>query len=145
MACVKERLTTSANNSGSPTSAAAGDSGRRRSNITVVVPTFNEEANLPFALESVKGWADAVFVVDSESTDHSREIAEKHGAKVVVQPWLGYARQKNWALTNLPIATEWVFILDADEAVTPQLRDEMLMIARGDAASQQMAGFYGQQ
>ena len=135
-------MTTSANNSGSPTSAAAGESGRRRSNITVVVPTFNEEANLPFALESVKGWADAVFVVDSESTDHSREIAEKHGAKVVVQPWLGYARQKNWALTNLPIATEWVFILDADEAVTPQLRDEMLMIARGDAASQQMAGFY---
>jgi glycosyltransferase involved in cell wall biosynthesis len=116
--------------------------GRTASNVTVIIPTFNEEANLPYALESVKGWADTVFVVDSESTDRTREIAAQHGATVVTQAWLGYARQKNWALSNLPITTNWVFILDADEAITPQLRDEILMIARGEPALQAVTGFY---
>lgn len=131
-------MTTSVNNSSQPSASPS----RVRSNVTVIIPTFNEEANLPYAIESVKGWADAVFVVDSESTDSTREIAQQHGATVVVQPWLGYARQKNWALTNLPITTEWVFILDADEAITPQLRDEILMIARGDPALQSVTGYY---
>lgn len=131
-------MTTSVNNSSQPSASPA----RVRSNVTVIIPTFNEEANLPYAIESVKGWADAVFVVDSESTDSTREIAQQHGATVVVQPWLGYARQKNWALTNLPITTEWVFILDSDEAITPQLRDEILMIARGDPALQSVTGYY---
>lgn len=124
------------------TNTASTASTRTPSNVTVIVPTFNEEANLPYALESVKAWADAVFVVDSESNDRTREIASQHGANVVVQPWLGYARQKNWALTNLPITTDWVFILDADEAITPQLRDEILMIARGKPELQAVAGFY---
>ncbi len=124
------------------TNTTAASTTRTPSNVTVIVPTFNEEANLPYALESVKAWADAVFVVDSESTDRTREIANQHGATVVVQPWLGYARQKNWALTNLPVTTGWVFILDADEAVTPQLRDELLMIARGQPELQPVSGFY---
>ena len=124
------------------TNTAAASTTRTPSNVTVIVPTFNEEANLPYALESVKAWADAVFVIDSESTDRTREIATQHGATVVVQPWLGYARQKNWALTNLPVTTGWVFILDADEAITPQLRDEILMIARGQPELQPVSGFY---
>jgi glycosyltransferase involved in cell wall biosynthesis len=113
-----------------------------RSNVTVVIPTFNEEINLPQALDSVASWADAVFVVDSESTDRTATIAREHGAQVVVQPWLGYARQKNWALANLPIQTDWVFILDADEAISPQLRDEILLISRGDASQHRVAGYY---
>ncbi|HYF15607.1 MAG TPA: glycosyltransferase [Phycisphaerales bacterium] len=117
-------------------------SARVKSNIEVVIPAFNEEVNLPHALASVTGWADAVYVVDSESTDRTREIARESGAKVVVRPWLGYARQKNWALDNLPLSTDWVFILDADEAITPELRDEMLAIARRPAAEETVAGFY---
>lgn len=123
--------------------ATTGQAGSRpRSNVTVIIPTFNEEANLPFALESVRDWADAVFVVDSESTDKTASIARAHGAQLVTQPWLGYARQKNWALANLPIQTDWVFILDADEAITPQLRDELLLISRGDHAQHRIAGYY---
>jgi glycosyltransferase involved in cell wall biosynthesis len=123
--------------------AATGQAASRpRSNVTVIIPTFNEEANLPFAIDSVREWADAVFVVDSESNDNSHKIARERGATVVVQPWLGYARQKNWALANLPIQTDWVFILDADEAITPQLRDEILLISRGDHAQHRIAGYY---
>ncbi len=100
-----------------------------KSNIEVVIPTKNERVNLPHALASVVGWADAVHVVDSESTDDTREIAAAAGANVVVRPWLGYAKQKNWALDNLPLKADWVFILDADEAILPELRDELLAIA----------------
>jgi glycosyltransferase involved in cell wall biosynthesis len=99
------------------------------SNIEIVIPVKNEEINLPHTLESVCKWADKIWVVDSESTDKTCEIAKKFGAEVVVQPWLGYAKQKNWALDNLPIQSDWVFILDADEVILPDLRDEMLKIA----------------
>lgn len=118
------------------------DHGSRRSNIEVIIPTFNEEANLPAALHSVMEWADAVHVVDSESTDRTRDIALGAGAMVVVQPWLGYARQKNWALRNLPIASDWVFILDADEVILPQLRDELLGIAAREVDEVPESGFY---
>ena len=124
------------------TQAANTVGGRSRSNITVVIPAFNEELNIGHALKSVASWADRVFVVDSESTDRTREIAAEHGATVVVQPWLGYARQKNWALANLPIETDWVFILDADESITPELRDELVRLATQPAGYVPEAGFY---
>jgi glycosyltransferase involved in cell wall biosynthesis len=98
-------------------------------NIEIIIPVKNEEVNLPFALASVIEWADKVWVVDSESTDKTREIARNAGAEVVVHPWLGYAKQKNWALDNLDIKSDWVFFLDADEAILPELRDELLAVA----------------
>lgn len=101
--------------------------------ITFVIPTKNEEANLSYSLASVAGWAAQVFVVDSGSTDRTREIAEAHGATFVFHEWCGFAAQKNWALDHLPIATPWVFILDADEAVTPELRRILTTIATADA------------
>ena len=64
--------------------------------------------------------------------------AAQHGAQVVVQSWLGYARQKNWALANLPIKTDWVFILDADEAITDTLRDELLSL-RSDSDAKKVS------
>ncbi len=124
-----------------PTGAPSGGP-KRVSNIEVMIPAFNEEINLPHALRSVVGWADRVFVVDSQSTDKTRQIAERMGATVVVQPWLGYAKQKNWALANLPMTADWVFILDADESITPELRDELLAIASRPAAGIAEAGFY---
>lgn len=115
---------------------------RPRSNIEVVIPAFNEELNLAHALKSVMDWADAVYVVDSESSDRTREIAEQFGAQVVIRPWLGYAKQKNWALDNLPLKSDWVFILDSDEAITPQLRDEIMKIASHPVDSVPEAGYY---
>ena len=111
------------------------------SNIEVIIPVKNEAKNLPFALASVIEWADKVWVVDSESTDDTRDIAEKAGAEVVVQPWLGYAKQKNWAIQHLGIKADWVFILDADEAILPELRDELLAITSQPTETVKEAAF----
>ena len=99
------------------------------SNIEVIIPVKNEEKNLPHALASVKEWADRVWVIDCGSTDNTRDIANTAGAEVVEQEWLGYAKQKNWALDNLDLQADWIFFLDADEAILPKLRDELLSIA----------------
>lgn len=113
-----------------------------RSNIEVIVPTLDEALNLPHALASVTEWADAVHVVDSGSTDDTRAIAEAAGAHVADRPWLGYAKQKNWALDELDLQAEWILFLDADEAVLPELRDEMLEIARRVRVETEPAGYY---
>jgi glycosyltransferase involved in cell wall biosynthesis len=111
-----------------------------RAPIAIMIPTKNEEANLPFALASVRDWAAQVFVLDSGSTDRTREITEQYGATIVHHDWAGYARQKNWGLDNLPITMPWVFILDADEVITPELRDELTRVAREDRCPEN--GFY---
>lgn len=88
-------------------------------NISAVIITFNEEENIRAACESV-AWADDILVVDSESTDATREIAEACGAKVLVNKWPGFAAQKQFA-TNLA-THDWVFSLDADERVSAELQ-----------------------
>lgn len=119
-----------------------------RANIEFLILTKNEEINLPHTLEALLPWADRVHIVDSESTDSTIAIAESFNERfpgkvnVVVQPWLGYAKQKNWALDNLPIESDWVFIVDADEIVLPELRDELLAVAAKPADEVSEAGFY---
>lgn len=109
-------------------------------NITFLIPTKNEEKNLPHALESCQ-FADRVFVLDSGSTDGTEDVAKRYGASFHYHAWEGFARQKNWGLDNLPIETDWVFILDADEMITPALQKELLRIA-SCAAIAQSAGYY---
>lgn len=89
----------------------------------------DEEANLPHSLASVAHWVDRVHVVDSGSTDRSVEIAQSFGANVVHQTWLGYARQKNHALDDIEFESDWILVLDADESVEPDLREELLAVA----------------
>ncbi len=93
--------------------------------LTVVVLTLNEERNLPACLESVVGWATEVFVVDSGSTDATGAIAWRFGARVVTHAFETHARQWKWALDELPIQTDWVLGLDADQRITPELRQEI--------------------
>jgi glycosyltransferase involved in cell wall biosynthesis len=93
--------------------------------IAVIVFTLNEERNLPDALASVQ-WADEIFVVDSQSTDRTADIAASTGAKVVQFEYSGRGPKKmEWSLRNLPFNHEWVFLLDADERVTPELQAEI--------------------
>ncbi len=87
--------------------------------VSAIVLTFNEEKNLPDCLESLKGVADEVFVVDSGSTDATREIAVRYGARVVEHAFENYALQRNWAIDNLPLSGAWILHLDADERLTP--------------------------
>jgi glycosyltransferase involved in cell wall biosynthesis len=92
--------------------------------ISVIVPIKNEAANLRRCLECVK-WADEIFVVDSQSSDGSIELAQEHGAKVVQFEFNGtWPKKKNWALEHLPFRNEWVFILDADEILPPEAEVE---------------------
>lgn len=109
-------------------------------NISILIPTLNEGENLPHALASCF-FADQVFVLDSGSTDNTRQIAEQSNASFVTHTWEGYARQKNWGLDNLPFATDWIFILDADEAITPSLREELISLATGQGETD-CAGYY---
>ena len=92
--------------------------------VTVLVPVKNEAGNLSRCLDSVK-WADEIFVVDSQSTDETAQIAERYGAKVVQFHFNGtWPKKKNWALENIPFANDWVFILDADEVLPPSAEKE---------------------
>ena len=92
--------------------------------VSVIVPIRNEAENLPRCLGSV-GWAEEIFVVDSQSTDGSPQIAEQLGARVVQFDFNGrWPKKKNWSLENLPFRNEWVLILDADEVLPPNARDE---------------------
>jgi len=92
--------------------------------VSVLVPIRNEAANLPRCLKSVE-WADEIFVVDSQSTDGSIEIAQERGAKVVQFQFNGtWPKKKNWALENLSFRNEWVFILDADETLPAEAAAE---------------------
>jgi len=112
------------------------------SNVDVIILTFNEEVNLPHSLRSVTGWARRVFVVDSGSTDRTKEIAAEFGAEFVHRPWLGYARQKNWAIENLDFESDWILILDADEAITPKLQREIGDVVSKPIETVPESGFY---
>ena len=89
--------------------------------LSAVVLTFNEERNLPACLESLANVAAEIFLVDSGSTDRTVSIAERHGAKVVAHPFESHSQQWQWALATLPICSEWVLAIDADQRLTPEL------------------------
>jgi len=110
-----------------------------RAALSVLVPTLDEELNLPECLDSVC-WADQVFVVDSFSRDGTLDIARSRQAEVVQHRFESYSRQKNWALDNLPFKHDWVLIVDADERVTPELRAEIEAALASDGAA--CAGYY---
>jgi glycosyltransferase involved in cell wall biosynthesis len=121
--------------------ALQSESANRLVPVTVVVLTKNEERNLRNCLQAVAGWCQEVFVVDSGSTDATVEIAKQFGATVVLHTFEGHARQWNWALRNLPFACEWALCLDADQRLTPSLRDEITsLLTTGQILAQ--SGYY---
>lgn len=107
--------------------------------FSVVIITCNEEANLGRTLASVAPLVahgnGEIIVVDSGSTDRTCEIAREFGAKVFVEPWKGFAAQKNSAIAKA--GAEWVLSLDADEEVSPELAREILNIR-----AEEEQGFY---
>lgn len=99
--------------------------------ISVCVITFNEEANIEACLESVK-WADEIVVIDSFSTDKTKEICLKYTDKFFTQKWEGFGITKNKAIEKCN--SEWVFVIDADERITPLLREEIINLDASDCA-----------
>jgi acetyltransferase-like isoleucine patch superfamily enzyme len=97
--------------------------------IDVMIITHNEAINLPHCLQALQGWTNKVFVIDSGSTDGTQELAESFGAEVVHHDWPGYAQQKNWGMESMPFESPWLLIVDADEVITPKLRDQLVALA----------------
>lgn len=91
--------------------------------VSGIITTLNEEKNIVDAIRSLQQVCDEVVVVDSNSTDRTREVAEAAGAKVVVQSYLGDGIQKNVALQH--VKNLWVLSIDADERLTPELVEMM--------------------
>jgi glycosyltransferase involved in cell wall biosynthesis len=93
--------------------------------VSVIVAARNEEKNLPRCLEALKSIGE-VYVIDSGSIDATPEIARSYGAKVVQFHYRGgWPKKRQWAMDNLPLAFDWIFLVDADEALTPELAGEI--------------------
>jgi glycosyltransferase involved in cell wall biosynthesis len=97
--------------------------------LSVLIPAFNSERTIVKTLESVK-WADEIIVCDSWSTDRTLEIAAKYGAKIIQHEYINSALQKNWAIPQC--THEWVLIVDTDEVVEDELRDEIRRVLEKD-------------
>ena len=93
--------------------------------ITLIILTYNEELHIQRCLESVNNLAERIIIVDSFSTDKTCEIAQQFGAEVIQRKFVNQAEQFQWALENTNISTEWVFRLDADEYILPELYQEI--------------------
>src|SRR6185312_10657168 len=91
--------------------------------ISATIVTLNEERNIARAMASLKPCVDEIVVVDSGSSDRTREIASERGARVVREDWRGYAEQKNFAAECA--AHDWILSIDADEELTPGLAAEI--------------------
>ncbi|HLH75273.1 MAG TPA: glycosyltransferase family 2 protein [Candidatus Binataceae bacterium] len=96
-----------------------------RTDVSVIILTFNEERNLGHALTSVCGWARQVLVLDSFSTDRTLEVAARFDCQCFQHRFTGYAEQRNYALQMLPITASWILFLDADEFVPQPLAEEI--------------------
>ena len=105
---------------------------------SIILLAFNSADSLPATLASLDGLSDDVIVVDSGSTDNTVALAEQAGARVLHHPFKNYGDQRNWAIDNAPIRYSWQFHLDADERLTPELRDEIAALP----AEPEVSGFY---
>ncbi len=93
--------------------------------ISATIVTLNEERHIARVIESLR-CVEEILVVDSGSTDRTREIARRLGARVIEEPWRGFAAQKNFA--SACAANDWILSLDADEALTEELEAEILAL-----------------
>jgi len=106
--------------------------------ISVIVAAKNEEKNLPRCLESLRD-AGEIYVIDSQSTDATPEIARAMGAKVLQFHYRGgWPKKRQWAMENVPLQFDWILLLDADEVLTPELSDEI----RSALLNSEVDGFY---
>ena len=108
--------------------------------ISILILTYNEALNIAGCLHSVS-WSDDVVVLDSVSNDGTVEMARALGARVVQRPFDDYASQRNFGLSGVEYKHSWVLMLDADERVPEELRDEMIAeVQRAGAARPSLGG-----
>jgi len=98
--------------------------------ITVILLTFNEEANLERCLASIKDFTDDILIVDSFSTDCTLKICEKYGCRIFQNKFVNQAIQFNWALDHAPLSRPWILRMDADEVLPERLKQELGELVR---------------
>jgi glycosyltransferase involved in cell wall biosynthesis len=111
-------------------------------NVSIFIQTLDEEDNLPGLLESV-AWSDDIVVLDSLSTDRTEQIARDHGCRWYARKFDGRGPHQNWAMENIDFKYKWVFYLDADERMTPELKEEILKIAELESDGGPVAYYCG--
>jgi glycosyltransferase involved in cell wall biosynthesis len=99
-------------------------------NISAVIITKNEETNITECLKSIS-WTNEIILVDAQSTDKTVELAKDFTSKIFVHEWEGFAKQKEFALSK--VSNEWVLNIDADERISPMLKDEIINLEENDA------------
>lgn len=99
-------------------------------NISAVVITKNEEANITDCLKSIS-WVDEIVLVDAESTDKTVELAKNFTSSIFIRNWEGFAKQKEFALSK--VSNEWILNIDADERISSALKDEIINLNQDDA------------
>lgn len=99
-----------------------------RDSISAVIVTYNEERNIEECLETAR-WMDEIIIVDAYSTDMTVELCKNYTNKIFQRPWPGFGKQKNFAIDQAN--SDWVFILDADERITDELKNEIVDILKG--------------
>ena len=104
--------------------------------LTVIIPSKDESHNMEGVLESVK-WADEILVVDSFSSDDTVAISRKYTDRILEHEYENSAAQKNWAIPQA--LHDWILLVDADERVTPELKDEIQQVLSG---SPEHAGYW---
>ncbi len=102
-----------------------GRKGQRLLPISALVLTRNEEVNLLHTLENVCSFVNDVVVLDSYSTDRTREVAGRFPCRILQHEFLNFAEQRNWALRNIPWRHEWLLTVDADETFPEPLVEEI--------------------
>ena len=106
--------------------------------LSVVILTLDEEINIQACIKSLRG-IDDIHVLDSGSSDRTCELAREAGAKVSVNAFESFGKQRNWAIDNMPLENEWVLHLDADERMTPELLEEIQALVEKEPEE---AGFF---
>ena len=107
--------------------------------ISAIILTLNEADDLPHCLDSLD-WTDQNFILDSGSTDDTCEIALSMGAAVYKNKFNGFGQQRCWAIDNIPVKSDWILFIDADEVCTPKFASAALEAIRN--SKNDTAGFY---
>jgi glycosyltransferase involved in cell wall biosynthesis len=108
--------------------------------ISVFVLTLNEEANIENCLKSLTPFAGEIHIIDSFSTDRTLDLAKHYGAQIWQHKFTTFGAQRNWALEEVPFEYPWLFTLDADHRVSPELWQELLEVL--PKTSDNVAGYF---
>ncbi len=110
--------------------------------VSLVVLTYNEEANIGYCLQNAIDLTDEIFIVDSFSTDNTLEIAAQYTRNIFQHAWKSYAHQRQWTLANLPFSYQWIMFVDADEQLTRPLKQEIHNVILAEMANPRCGAYY---